>query len=67
MSGENILKRIMGCKPERRRRIGRPEHKWIDGVSDDIKKLAVKNWWTVARNREAWRNFLREAKAHIGL
>ena len=67
MSDEDILKRIMDCKPEGRKRTGRPKLRWIKGVLEKIKKLGVKNWWTAARNREAWRNLLQEAKVHIGL
>jgi hypothetical protein len=44
MSGEDILKRIMDCKPEGRRRIGRPKLRWVDGVMMDVKKLGIKNW-----------------------
>jgi hypothetical protein len=57
----------MDCKPEGRKGTGRPKRRRIYGVLDGIKKLGVKNWWTVARDREAWRKVLREAKANIGL
>ena len=50
---EDILKGFMDCKPEGRRRIERPKHRGIDGVLEDVKELGVKNWWTVARDREA--------------
>ena len=43
LSDEDILNRIMACKPEGRRRIGRPKLRWIDGVLEDIKKLGVTN------------------------
>jgi hypothetical protein len=45
MIDEDILKRIVDCKPERRRRIGRPKLRWINGVLADIKKVGVNNWW----------------------
>jgi hypothetical protein len=32
-----------------------------------VRKMKVKKWWLAARNRESWRNILREAKAHSGL
>jgi hypothetical protein len=31
------------------------------------KKINVKNWWTVAKDRESWKKILREAEAHKGL
>jgi hypothetical protein len=34
---------------------------------EDVKKLGVKNWWTDARDREAWRKIMWEAKTNIGL
>jgi hypothetical protein len=67
MNGEDILKRIMDCKPEVRRRTGRPKVRWIDGVLEDIKELGVKDWWTVASDRKAWIMFLREAGIYIVL
>ena len=57
MSGEDILRRIIDCKPEGRRRIGRPKLRWVDGVLQDMKKLGVKNWWTVSKDKEAWNRF----------
>jgi hypothetical protein len=54
LSGEDILNRTMDCQPEGRRRTGIPKFRLISIV---IKKLGVKNWWTVARDRKAWRSF----------
>jgi hypothetical protein len=67
MSGEDILKRSVDCKPEGRRKIERPKLRGIDGVFEDIKKMKVKNWWIVARDRKAWREVLRKAETHIWL
>jgi hypothetical protein len=36
-------------------------------MEDDLRKLNVKNWWTVGKDRESWRKILREAEAHKGL
>ena len=49
------------------RRVGRPKLRWVDGVMSDIKKLGVENWWLMARDRDGWRRFLREAEARPGL
>ena len=67
MSKEHILRRIMDCKPEERRRTGRPKLRWVNGVLEDIKKLGAKNWWRVSRNGEAWRSVLRKAEVRIRL
>jgi hypothetical protein len=34
---------------------------------ENIKKLGVKNWWTVARDGNAWKEIVPEDKAHNGL
>lgn len=49
------------------RRVGRPKLRWMDCVMDDIKRLGVKNWWTVAKDRDRWRRILKEAEARSGL
>ncbi|KAJ4439302.1 hypothetical protein ANN_07424 [Periplaneta americana] len=49
------------------RRVGRPKLRWMDCVMDDIKRLGVKNWWTVAEDRDRWRRILKEAEARSGL
>ena len=38
----------------------------IDGILQDM-KIGVKNWWALAKDREVWRNILREAETHGGL
>jgi len=36
-------------------------------VSMDLRKMGVNEWRDRARNREAWRRIVEEAKAHHGL
>jgi len=49
------------------RRRGRRRMGWLDDVSMDLRKMGVNEWRDRARNREAWRHILAEAKAHSGL
>lgn len=67
MTTEDIVKRVVESKLQRTRRVGRPNLRWIDGVLEDVKKLGIKNWWKVAKDRQVWRKILREAEAHVGL
>jgi hypothetical protein len=41
--------------------------RWLDDVSMDLRKMGVSRWRDRARNREAWRRVVEEAKAHPGL
>jgi len=36
-------------------------------VSMDLRKMGLNEWKDRARNREAWRHIVEEAKAHPGL
>ena len=53
----------MKCKPDGRKRVGRPKLHWMDDVMDDIRILGIRNWWTAAKVRD----LRRETKVHSGL
>lgn len=67
MKANEMVRKIMESKPEGRRKMGRPNLRWMDGILQDVKSLKLQNWWMVARDREAWRRMLREALTHPGL
>ena len=60
-------KRITLDKPEGRRRAGRPNLRWIDGVTKVAEILGVRNWRARARDRDDWRRLLESAKTLHGL
>jgi hypothetical protein len=54
-------------KPESKRRVGRPNLRWKDGVMRDAERLGVRNWRSKARDRDGWRRHLESAKTLHGL
>jgi len=48
-------KKITLNKPEGRRRVGRPNLRWMDGVMRDADLLGVRNWKSKAKDRDDWR------------
>jgi hypothetical protein len=45
-----------------RRPIGRPKIRWVNDVRQDIQKLKVPNWKTLAQYRRRWKEFVEKAK-----
>jgi len=66
MKDTAILKKMYGKLYATRRR-GRPKMRWLDDVSMVLRKMGVNEWRDRARNREAWRHIVEEAKANPGL
>jgi hypothetical protein len=52
----NVYKVLVG-KPEGRRPLGRPRHRWEDGVRMDIREIGLGgvNWIRLAQDRDRWR------------
>jgi hypothetical protein len=46
------------------KRRGRPKQRWIDDITEDLKKLNIIGCKENAKNRVAWRQLVEEAKAH---
>jgi hypothetical protein len=66
-SENRIIKKIFNMKPEGTRKVGRSKLRWEECVCQDIRIPGVKNWRSVALNREEWRIILWKARAHKGL
>ena len=67
MNEKEIPIKIMEYKPDGKKKVGKPKLHWMDDVMSDIRILGVRNWWTVAKDRDLWRKILKEAEARSGL
>lgn len=69
MYEERIPKRItsMLVRTEGTRRKGRLRSKWIYEVKKDLKQMGIRNWRSIAKDRNERRRIVLEAKGHYGL
>jgi hypothetical protein len=52
---DNIpCKKIILGQTEGRRRAGRPNLRWMDGVMRDVERLGIRNWRIKARDSDGW-------------
>jgi len=56
---ELLVWKQMGTRP-----VGRPRQRWQEDVTEDLKKLKVKNWKETAKDRRTWRDLAERAKTH---
>jgi hypothetical protein len=54
-------------KPAGQHRRGRPRIRFVDNVEVDLGNNGIRVWRRTAMDRDAWKNVLKEAKAHLGL
>jgi hypothetical protein len=49
--------RVLVCKPEGKRPLGRPRSRWEDNIKMDIKEVGYggKDWIELAQDRDSWR------------
>jgi hypothetical protein len=55
---------LFDWKPMGTRPVGRPRQRWQEDVMEDFKKLKVKNWEDLAKDRRIWRYLAAKAKTH---
>jgi hypothetical protein len=63
MNDEPIPKRIIFFRPKRKRWIGRPKMRWLDGVIDSKRIIDKSNYSRQARDRDERKKLLRKATA----
>ena len=57
-------RQLLDWKPIGTRQVGRPRQRWQEDVMEDLKKLKVKNWKEIAKDRRTWRDLAEKAKTH---
>jgi len=62
-----IPKRVLKGKLYAMRGIGRPRIRWLEDVIADLRRTGISGWMEKARNRDQWRQIVKEAKVHPGL
>jgi hypothetical protein len=49
--------RILAGKPERKRPLGTPRHRWVDNIKIDLREIRWNGmgWINLVQNRDQWR------------
>jgi hypothetical protein len=55
--GEKNTHRILVGKPEGKRPLGRPRHRWVDNIKIDLREIGWDgmDWLNLAQDRDQWR------------
>jgi hypothetical protein len=60
-------RKLLDWKPMGTRSVRRPRQRWQEDDIENLKKLKVKIWKEVAKDRRTWRDLAEKAKTHKGL
>jgi len=60
-------RKLIDWKPIGNIPAGRPRQRWQHDVMEDLKKMKVKSWKEIAKERRTWRDLAERAKTHKGL
>ena len=63
---ERTVKKVFKDIPEGKRSFGKPRKKWLDDVENDLKKMSVRGWRKMAKDRSAWKLILKKARVLHG-
>jgi hypothetical protein len=57
MGEERGVHRVLVGKPEEKRPLGRPRHRWEDNIKMDLREVGVGfgDWIELAQERDRWR------------
>jgi len=66
MDQARSTRKLLDWRPMGTRPVGRPRQRWQEDVMEDLKKLKVKNWKEIAKDRRTWRDLAENAKPTKG-
>ena len=60
MGEDRGVYRVLVGKPEGRRPLGRPRHRWVDNIRMDLQEVGCgyMEWIGLARGRDRWRTLV---------
>jgi len=60
MGEETGVYRVLVGKPEGRRRLGRPRHRWVNNIRTDLQEVGCgyMDWIGLAQDRNRWRTLV---------
>jgi hypothetical protein len=66
MSEEITLKKVFKNSPEGKNYVGKPRKRWLDDARNHLKKTGIRGWKKIAKDRDAWKLILKEARVLHG-
>jgi hypothetical protein len=67
MKERKLVENITYWNPIRLRIKGRPKNRWRDEVINDLKKLTMRKWSQIVKERKAWNDPAQRTKTYVGL
>jgi hypothetical protein len=59
MGERRVTYRVLVGKPEEKRPLGRPRHRWEDDIKMDVQEVAWgRDWIDLAQSRDRWRGLV---------
>ena len=60
MGGERGMYRVLVKKPEGKRPLGRPRHRWVDNIRMELQEVGCgyMDWNGLAQDRDRWRTLV---------
>ena len=66
MQEERNVKKVFNNTHEGRRSVGKPRKRWLDDVENELKEMRVRGCRKIAKDRDAWKLILKEARVLHG-